>query len=142
MTEWWSSPGAAVAFALLAWWLGTGVILWLVRLPRASLGWTMPILSALFVLGLMAARQSMQGSGSAAAYLGFASVIFMWAWHEMAFLSGWLTGTRRVPQTPGVRGWPRFVEALQAVLHHELALLANFLLLLWLQQGLPNHLAL
>lgn len=142
MSPWWTSPGAAVAFALLAWWFGTGAILWLVRLPRASLGWSMPALSALFVLGLVAARQSMQGSGSAPAYLGFASVILMWAWHEMAFLSGWLTGTRRLPQTPGVRGWARFVEALQAVLHHELALLANFLLLLWLQQGQPNHVAL
>ena len=29
---------AAVLFALLCWWLGTGVILWLVRLPVASGG--------------------------------------------------------------------------------------------------------
>ncbi len=142
MTEWHATPGAAVAFALLSWWFGTGAILWLVRLPKRSFGWSLPALSVLGLLGLGAAQVSMKGSGSLAAYLGFASVILMWSWHEMAFLSGWITGPRRVPQTPGARGGQRFVEALQAVLHHELALLANFAVLLWLQQGQPNHVAL
>lgn len=142
MSELWSSPAAAVGFALLSWWFGTGAILWLVRLPRSSFGWSLPALSVLFLLGLVAANHSMQGIGSGAAYLGFASVILMWSWHEMAFLSGWITGSRRVPQTPDARGWQRFSQALQAVLHHELALLANFAALLWLQQGQPNHVAL
>lgn len=142
MNEWWSSPGAAVAFALLSWWFGTGALLWLVRLPRTSFGWSLPALSLLGLAGLGAARISMEGTGSGAAYLGFASVILMWSWHEMAFLSGWITGPRRVPQTPGARGMQRFAEALQAVLHHELALLANMAVLLWLQQGRPNHVAL
>ncbi len=142
MSEWTASPGAAVAFALLSWWFGTGAILWLVRLPRASLAWSLPALSFLALVGLWAAQQSMKAVGTAPAFLGFASVILMWSWHEMAFLSGWITGPRRQPLTPGATGARRFGQGLSVVLHHELALLGNFALLLWLQQGQPNHVAL
>ncbi len=142
MSPAWDSPGAAVAFALLSWWFGTGAILWLVRLPRRSFGWSLPALSLLGLLGLGAAHLSMKGSGSAAAYLGFASVILMWSWHEMAFLSGWITGPRRIAQSAGARGMRRFVEAVQAVLYHELALLPNLALLWWMQTGQPSHVAL
>jgi len=66
MTEWHASPGAAVAFALLSWWFGTGAILWLVRLPKRSFGWSLPALSVLGLLGLGAAQVSIKGSGSLA----------------------------------------------------------------------------
>lgn len=142
MNDFSTSITAAVLFALLCWWLGTGAILWLVRLPVASFRWSLPALSALFVLGLWGAHSSMQGSSSAHAYLGFASVILMWSWHELAFLTGRVTGPRRIGLSAGAKGVQRFAQALQVVLHHELALLANFLLLLWIQQGQPNHVAL
>ena len=142
MTEFSSGITAAVLFALLCWWLGTGAILWLVRLPVASFTWSLPVFSALFVLGLWAAHTSMAATSSGHAYLGFAGVIWMWSWHELAFLTGRLTGPRRSPLSLDAQGRTRFVQAVQVVLHHELALLANFLLLLWLQQGQANHVAL
>ncbi len=136
------STVAPALFALVAWWFGTGAILWLVRRPARSFGLRMLFMSLLALGSLWAARRSMQGPGAASAYLGFASVIVMWGWHEMAFLSGWITGPRRVPLTPGAQGWTRFRESLSVVLHHELALLANFGVLWWLQAGQPNHVAL
>ena len=142
MSDWTASPASAVGFALMSWWLGTGLILWLVRLPRASFAWSLGLLSLLFLAGLWAARQSMQGLGTGPAFLGFASAILMWSWHELAFLTGWLTGPRRTALSPGARGLQRFRQALAVVSHHELALLANFALLVWLQQGRPNHVAL
>ncbi len=136
------STAAPALFALVAWWFGTGAILWLVRRPARSFAVRMGLMSLLALGSLWAARRSMGGSGAAQAYLGFTSVIVMWGWHELAFLSGWITGPRRVPLTPGARGWQRFRESLQAVLHHELALAANFAFLWWLQAGNPNHVAL
>ncbi|MBP6676555.1 MAG: DUF3623 domain-containing protein, partial [Vitreoscilla sp.] len=41
----------------------------------------------------------------------------------VAFLLGVVTGPRRTACPPGARGWRRFELALQAVLHHELALI-------------------
>lgn len=142
MADFSSSVLAAMLFAMVSWWFGTGVILWLVRLPRSRFAWSLAALSVLFVLGLWGAHASMQGHQAVHAYLGFASVILMWSWHELAFLTGRLTGPRKIPLSAGAEGLSRFRQALDVVLHHELALLANFLLLLWLQQGQSNHVAL
>ena len=136
------SIAAACGFALLSWWLGTGAILWLVRLRASSFRWSLLLASVALVLGLMGAAYSMRSSGSAAAYLAFASVILMWSWHELAFLTGWLTGPRRIALQAGARGGQRLLQSIQAVAYHELALLLNFVVLWALQMGEPNHVAL
>jgi putative photosynthetic complex assembly protein 2 len=141
MPEFASSVTAAVLFALLCWWLGTGLILWLVRLPVASFRLSLLVFSGLLGLGLWGSYLSMQAPGVANAYLGFASVILMWSWHELAFLTGWLTGPRKGPLEPGVQGFKRFSQSVQVVIHHELALLLNFVLLVLLQLQQPNHVA-
>lgn len=133
---------APALFALLCWWFGTGAILWLVRRPAHTLRASRTAMTALLGLSLVAAWWSMGTSSVAGAYVAFASVVAMWSWHEFAFLSGWITGPRREPLQPGVRGSARFVQSLQAVLHHELVLVGNFGLLWLLQQGQPSHVAL
>jgi len=141
MTDFFSSSLGAALFALLSWWLGTGAILWLVRLPAASFRWSMCGLSFLLGLGLWTASISMRSHSVLNAYIGFVSVIAMWSWHEMAFLTGWLTGPRREVLDNGLNFRQRFIQSAQVLLHHELALLLNFGLLLVLQQGQPNHMA-
>jgi len=137
-----SSVAAPALFALLCWWFGTGAILWLVRRPVASFRLSLVLCTALLALSLWTTQLSMQAQTVGNAYLAFASVIAMWAWHEVAFLTGWLTGPRRVPLAAGAHGWQRFAQSTQAVIWHELALLLNFAVLLWMQQGQPSHVAL
>ncbi len=129
-------------FAMFSWWLGTGAILWLVRLPTATFRWSMFGLSFLLGLSLWTAAISMRSHTVINAYIGFVSVIAMWSWHEMAFLTGWLTGPRRVVLDLGLTMRQRFIQSLQVLLHHEMALILNFGLLVTLQQGQPNHMAL
>ncbi|MEY3913852.1 MAG: hypothetical protein RL509_1896 [Pseudomonadota bacterium] len=137
------SPVAlAVLVAVTSWWLGTGVILWLVRLPPRLFRTSMSGVTVLLLLSLSGTTWSMRQVSVAADYVGFISVILMWSWHEMAFLSGWVTGPRRVPQETAAIGWRRFALAVQALLYHELALLLNFLVLCLMQSGQPNHVAL
>jgi len=93
-------------------------------------------------LSLWTASISMRSHSVLNAYIGFVSVIAMWSWHEMAFLTGWLTGPRRVVLDKGLKLRQRFVQSVQVLLHHELALLFNFGLLVAMQQGQPNHMAL
>ncbi|MCU0925178.1 MAG: putative photosynthetic complex assembly protein PuhE [Hydrogenophaga sp.] len=142
MTDLSSSVAAPALFALLCWWFGTGAILWLVRRPSASFRTSLVWCTGLLALSLWTIQLSMQAQTVGNAYLGFVSVIAMWAWHEVAFLTGWLTGPRRVPLDPGARGWQRFTQSTQVVIWHELALLLNFAVLLWMQQGQPSHVAL
>jgi len=48
----------------------------------------------------------------------------LWAAQEIAFLAGWVTGPRPEPCPVGVRGRKRLGPALQAILYHELTLVA------------------
>lgn len=142
MTDMSGSIAAPALFALLCWWFGTGAILWLVRRPPAAFRRSLVLFSGLLAISLWTTQLSMQAQTVANAYLGFASVIVMWAWHELAFLTGWLTGPRRVPLAPGAQGWERFRQSTGVVIWHELALLLNFGVLLAMQQDQPSHVAL
>ena len=142
MSELLSPMTWAVLVAIASWWLGTGVILWLVRLPARLFRTSMGGLTVLLVLSLAGTAWSMRQLSIVADYVAFISVIVMWSWHELAFLSGWVTGPRRIAQDPAARGWRRFSLAVQALLYHELALLLNFVVLCWMQMGQPNHVAL
>lgn len=137
-----NEPLFAVVFAVLCWWFGTGIILWLDRLPAWSFRWSMSAWSVLLVLSFVGIHHSMQVVSVGNAYLAFGCVIVMWGWHELAFLTGWLTGPRKVALDEGAQGWQRFAQAFQVVMHHELALVANFAVLWVMQSNHPNHLAL
>lgn len=131
----------ACVFTAMCWWFGTGVILWLDRLPPASFRWSLLGWTMLLILSFKGVYESMREVSVANAYLAFGSVIVMWGWHELAFLTGWITGPRKVPLTEGAQGWQRFLESVQVMLHHELALLINFGLLWLMQMDQPNHVA-
>jgi putative photosynthetic complex assembly protein 2 len=126
----------------MCWWFGTGVILWLDRLPPASFRWSLLGWTMLLILSFKGVYESMREVSVANAYLAFGSVILMWGWHELAFLTGWITGPRKVALTENAQGWQRFKESVQVMLHHELALLINFGILWMMQVDQPNHVAL
>ena len=63
----------------------------------------------------------------------------MWGWHELSFLTGWVTGPRQHAADPGAQGWQRFVQAVQAILWHELAILASGLMIVAITWGAPNQ---
>jgi putative photosynthetic complex assembly protein 2 len=113
-----------VLATLAVWWASTGVILLLDRLPRAAHGAAMAGATALLALGLAGIVLTAEDTGVLAAYLSFGSGLLVWAWAELAFLTGTITGARRVPCPVGVSLRIRFGLAARAVLHHELAILA------------------
>lgn len=118
-------PTLAVLFVLVAWWSSTGAILWLDRLPRRTFPWSFAAVSALALLALWGLAASRHGEGPAAAWLAFACGLAIWGWNETAFLLGYLTGPRSAPSPPGTSTGRRFLHAVQAILWHELALLAS-----------------
>lgn len=130
--------GLPAAFAVFAWWFGTGLVLLLDHLPRRGLRWSLLLSSALALAALTALAVTARTDTTAGAYCAFASALLLWGWHELSFLSGWLTGPRRQAASPGARGWPRLREALAVILWHELALLASLALLLAWTWEAPN----
>ncbi len=124
--------------ALLLWWLGTGVVILLDRMPRDSSRWTFAASTLFTVSALICLGRTAHSSSDASTYAAFSCAVVVWGWHELSFLSGWITGPRRSPATPGALRWTRLSQAVQVLLWHELALLGTTLALwVWLADS-PN----
>jgi putative photosynthetic complex assembly protein 2 len=131
--------GLAVIFALLLWWFSTGAVLYVVGLPRRTFGWSMiasSVVLAFAIAGVVATSDDLTVAG---AYCAFTCGLLVWAWHEMSFLTGFVTGPRPDSCPPGVTGWQRFAYAAQTLLYHELAILVTAVLLVALTWSGPNQ---
>lgn len=131
--------GLAVLFVLVAWWVSTGAILIMDGLPRRTFRFSLAGVGLLAVGGLYGLFVSSRLESRPAAYLAFSCALLIWAWHELAFLLGVVTGPRKKPCPPGARGWRRFGYATAAVLYHELALFGTVLVVIAITWGAPNQ---
>lgn len=113
---------ASLLVALFTWWLSTGVVLWLGRLPRRTYGLSLSAGAFLAVMAFVGLVRSAQGSSAASSYCGFVCAVLVWAWFELGFLTGVVTGSRRSPCVPGSSWQVRLKGAVLAIWHHELAL--------------------
>lgn len=126
-------------FALLLWWASTGVVLYLDQQPRrthaASMRWA-SLAAGLALAGLVATRDRATVGG---ACLAFACGIAIWGWHELSFLTGRVTGPRRHACADGCRGPRHFRHAVEAIIHHELAVAATLVLLVAIAWDASNR---
>ncbi|MBC7941706.1 MAG: DUF3623 domain-containing protein, partial [Chitinophagaceae bacterium] len=129
----------AALFAVFIWWFSTGLVLLLDGLPRTTFRWSLLLSSALTVAALFGLVHTAQQTSLAGAYCAFSCALLVWGWHELTFLTGFITGPRRHALPAGVTGWPRFVASVQAILWHELAILAMGLLIVALTWDAPNQ---
>jgi putative photosynthetic complex assembly protein 2 len=113
----------AAIFTVFIWWFSTGVILYLNGMRPATFKWTMLGATILLFAALHALRITSQITEVWAAYCAFTTAILIWAWQEIGFLLGWVTGSRKIVCPPHVQGWSRAWLAFQTVWHHEVALL-------------------
>ena len=129
----------AALFAVFIWWFSTGLILLLDNLPRGTFRWSLVISSVVAVFALVGLAHTAGLSSVAGTYCAFTCALLAWGWHELSFLTGWVTGPRQQALQPGAVGWPRFVQAVRAILWHELAILAVGVLIVALTWGEPNQ---
>jgi putative photosynthetic complex assembly protein 2 len=114
-----------VLAALFAWWFATGAILLLDGLPRRTYRVSFAAASVVALAALVGLALTRSTATEAGAFFAFGCGLAVWAWQEMAFLMGFVTGPRRTVCAPGCRGARHFVHGVHAILHHELALLAG-----------------
>jgi putative photosynthetic complex assembly protein 2 len=128
-----------VLFAVFIWWFSTGLVLVLDGLPKQTFRWSI-LISSLLAAGAFAGLAHTAGQSSTmGAYCSFSCALLVWGWHELTFLTGWLTGPRKQPSPPDSDGWARFFQAVGAIVWHELAILASGLLIIALTWGAPNQ---
>ncbi len=120
------NPWIAALTTLFLWWFSTGIILWRVRVAdngTAQDHQTSVIIGLpLLVVGFAAARASLHDLSATGVYLAFLAALALWAWIELAFLSGVITGPNRHPCPPFVGTKDRFWRAVGTIAWHELAL--------------------
>jgi putative photosynthetic complex assembly protein 2 len=133
-----SNYGWPLLYALFAWWFSTVAILYLDGLPKRTFGWTISGATALAAGSLYAVWRSLDDVSDVAAYAGFTGGLLLWAWLEVGFYTGLLTGPRNIP-ADAKTGWGHFVQATQTTIYHELASLGLALLLAGLSWGHANQ---
>jgi putative photosynthetic complex assembly protein 2 len=127
-----------LVFAMFAWWFGTGVVLYLNQLPARTHRWSLSAATVITLAALYGLTQSAQDASSRGAILAFTQALLVWAWMEMSYFTGALTGPDNSPCPEGASGWRRFRLALRTSLYHETAVAAAGLLIIALTFDAPN----
>jgi putative photosynthetic complex assembly protein 2 len=127
------------ALAILAWWGSTGLIVLAVRSSDQRHNVVMIGAAFMAALGLAALIASSGSATSLGAFTAFIGALLIWAFFEVAFLLGWITGPRKTPLPVGAEGRTRFALAVKTVIHHELALIGTLVLLTITLWGSANH---
>ena len=128
-----------LGWALLVWWLSTGVIIYLDNLPRRTHRWSMLGATVIFAAALHGLRSGSTDATVAGAYAAFTYGLLIWGWQEMSFFMGFITGPVRQNCPADCTGWPRFVRAVNVCLYHELASLASALAVIAATAGGANQ---
>jgi len=128
-----------VLYALFVWWFSTGVVLYLDGLPPRTFRWSFGGATLLLVLGLALVDASGDDPTRGGAYLSFTGALLIWAWNEIGFLVGFVTGSRTAPCPPGCAGWRHFRHAAETILHHELAIAACAVAVVLVSWDAPNR---
>jgi len=116
--------GLPVLYTLFVWWFSTGIILYLDGLPRHTFRWSMLGATALLLIACYGLALSSTDTSLLGAYTAFTCGVLVWAWVEMSFLMGFITGSWRSACPPDCGEWRRFFYAVQAILYHELVIIA------------------
>lgn len=118
-----------IVFAIFIWWFSTGVVILLDGLPHRTFRWSLVISSLLAVGALAGLAHTASQTSAADAYCAFTCALLLWGWHELSFLTGWITGPRKWGHTAGCSRWRHAFQAVQVILWHELWLLLSLSLL-------------
>lgn len=125
--------------ALFLWWFSTGLLIYLDGLPRRTFRWTMLGSTVLLVLSLVGLAGTADDRSVGGAYQAFTYGLLAWAWLEVSFYLGYVTGVRKQACPEGCRGWRHFGHAIQACLWHELAILVLAVVVVGVTWGGANQ---
>lgn len=125
-------------YALLAWWLSTGVVLYLNHLRTDTYRWSLLTASLVLAGCLYGLELSSDDTTPLGALVAFTEALLVWAWLEMSYFMGFVTGPRKLPCPPGSVGWGRFGLAVKTSLYHETAVVLLGVLLIALTWQAPN----
>jgi putative photosynthetic complex assembly protein 2 len=124
--------------AVFVWWFSTGVVLMLDGLPRRTFGLSLTAGTVVALAALVCLSRTSQHATVGGAYAAFLCALLVWGWIELAFLTGWITGPSKRALSPAARGWSRFMQAVDAIAHHELLIALTAVVIVAMTWHEPN----
>ena len=139
-------PWVAAFTAVFVWWFLTGLLLYIVKKvdqinQNAHQVMTVILLPLLFC-GCFLYWNALSSVTLASVYGSFLGSLLIWAWLELAFLTGFLIGPVKKPCPPNVSNKARFFHAWQNVAYSELILLAALLAMTFISVNAENRVGL
>lgn len=133
-------------FALFVWWFSTGAVLYAIGRPRDTHKTAMGLMTVTAVIALYLLWAWRDEATVTGAYVAFLAALTVWAWHEMSFLMGFVTGPRTTPcpnrdMAPMGHRAP-FIPAMQTLIYHEIAIALTVVSIALLTLGAANHVGL
>lgn len=136
------TPWVTALSAIFLWWFSTGILMWRVRRADNQGGdahlWSVLLGLPLLFGGILGLGATADDTGAQGAYLAFLSALAVWAWAELAFLSGIIAGPNTRPCPPFTPLGERFLRAIGTILWHEALLVALLLYILTMQHDAAN----
>ena len=140
------TPWIAALSALFLWWFATGILLWRVHSADRSGPdqhvWSVILTLPLLGAGVLGVHGTLGDPSPAGVWFAFLSALAIWAWIELAFLSGVITGPNTRAAPPDAAGFDRFRAAFLTIAWHEAALVAALAFLVASGIGAENQFAL
>ncbi|MEO1201347.1 MAG: putative photosynthetic complex assembly protein PuhE [Pseudomonadota bacterium] len=131
-----------VVFAIAAWWTSTVVLIYRAGLDKQTYPMTLAATTVVALLGVLLLVMTRNAASPAAPYLAFLGALSLWAWHEVSYLFGFVSGPRPEACPPDATGWRRFLFGIRASIYHELAIVATAVLLAFVTFDASNRVGL
>jgi putative photosynthetic complex assembly protein 2 len=128
----------ATVIAITSWWLLTGVALIAVHQPQHRRRAIFVFVSLVMMATWYVIPSNVGDNSPLASAVGFLLGLLIWAWLEISYLLGFVTGPNNKPCPDGASGWQRFIGGLGTTLYHELAVLMMVALLGWISYDSMN----
>jgi putative photosynthetic complex assembly protein 2 len=128
-----------VCYTLFIWWLTTGVLLYLHRLPSRTYPLSMLVMLVAAGGAIYGHALASMGTEPVHAYLAFSCAVVIWGWLELGYFTGFLVGPNCDPCPEDCVGWRRFDLAVRTGLYLEIAVIATAVVLVIAAWDAPNQ---
>lgn len=129
----------AAIFTIFAWWLSTGIVLYLNKQSASRCRWSFMIATSVALACLYGLHHSSQVESVSHVYIAFTQALIVWGWCEMCYFMGYITGPCKTSCPPNITFWQRFTLAIKTSLYHEILVISVVAILMLLTWNQPNQ---
>ncbi len=129
---------SAIGYALVLWWVSTGVIIVLYRQPRWTYDATFGMLTVMAAGCATLLFLIRNDTSTTATYLSFSAGTLVWGWNLASYYTGTISGPTTVIPAEPLNANQRFRLAVRSGLYHEIVSLGMVIIALWWCIGAPN----